>query len=251
MATEHLQTPPASTTADASLTPITELHDPRAIQILSTEHWSTLTARSLAYNEAFVRAGMFLTFLSMSFVGLALVADAMGFGQQFLTLTAIVLGFDLIVGLTTFTRVSGANFDDLRAMQGMGRIRHGYIQAAPMLLPYFSTATHDDIESVVRDYGTSDRFGLATIVYGLSTSLGMVGLVVSMLAGVEIGVVAMLLGADMTAAVWMAVIGALLIFVALFVGIALRVPRNQAQLPVRFPATVESHSPSAESESVG
>jgi hypothetical protein len=51
MATEHLQTPPASTQADASLTPITELHDPRAIQILSTEHWSMLTARSLAYNS--------------------------------------------------------------------------------------------------------------------------------------------------------------------------------------------------------
>ena len=106
MATEHLQTQAASVRTDTAATPITELHDPRAIQILSTEHWSVLTARSLAYNEAFVRAGMFLTFLSMSFVGLALLADAMGFGPQFLTLTAIVIGFDLIVGLTTFERIS-------------------------------------------------------------------------------------------------------------------------------------------------
>lgn len=48
--------------------PITSLTDQRAIQILSTEHWSLLSARSLAYNEAFTRGGMFLAFLSMSFV---------------------------------------------------------------------------------------------------------------------------------------------------------------------------------------
>ena len=236
MATEHLQTPPASARPDAPLTPITQLHDPRAIQILSTEHWSVLTARSLAYNEAFVRAGMFLTFLSMSFVGLALLADAMSFGPQFLTVVAIVLGFDLIVGLTTFERVSGANFDDLRAMHSMARIRHGYLQAAPPLLPYFSTATTDDIDTVVRDYNTPDGVGLATFVYALSTSLGMVGLIVAMLAGVEIGVVARLLGVDTTAAVWLAVIGAVLIFALLLAATALRVQHNQARLPARFPA---------------
>ena len=234
MATEHLQTPPTSTKPDTSLTPITELHDPRAIQILSTEHWSVLTARSLAYNEAFVRAGMFLTFLSMSFVGLALLADAMGFGPQFLTLTAIVLGFDLIVGLTTFERISGANWDDLRALHGMARIRHGYIQAAPMLLPYFSTATTDDVDRVTRDYDAPD--GPATIAYALSTSLGMIGLIVAMLGGVEIGVVAMLLGTDMTTSTWLAVIGAVLLFALLLAGTGLRVQHNQARLEARFPA---------------
>jgi hypothetical protein len=242
MATEHLQTPPASAKADASLTPITQLHDPRAIQILSTEHWSTLTARSLAYNEAFVRAGMFLTFLSMSFVGLALLAEAMTFGQQFLVVAAIVFAFDLIVGLTTFERVSGANFDDLRALHGMARIRHGYIQAAPLLLPYFSTATHDDIDTVTRDYNAPDGYGLATIAYALSTSLGMVGLIVAMLGGVEIGVVSMLIGADATAAVWLAVVGAVLMFLILLVGTAMRIPRNQKALQARFPATAATAS---------
>ncbi|HEX5578341.1 MAG TPA: hypothetical protein VFY43_01615 [Candidatus Limnocylindria bacterium] len=246
MASEHLQTPPATAEPDSALAPITQLHDPRAIQILSTEHWSTLTARSLAYNEAFVRAGMFLTFLSMSFVGLALLADAMTFGPQFLTVAAIVIGFDLIVGLTTFERVSGANLDDLRALRGMARIRHGYIQAAPMLLPYFSTATHDDIDSVARDYNAPDGLGPAAIMYGLSTSLGMVGLVVSMLAGVEIGVVAQLLGADMTLAVWLAVIGALLVFVVLVASTVMRIPRAQAGLTARFPADPPSTDEPAE-----
>ena len=52
--------------------PITDLTDQRVVQILSTEHWSLLASRSLAYNEAFTRGGMFLTFLSASIVALAL-----------------------------------------------------------------------------------------------------------------------------------------------------------------------------------
>lgn len=232
MSTER---PQSASAADVPPGPITSMTDPRAIQLLSTEHWSLLTARSLAYNEAFARAGMFLSFLSMSFVGLALLAGAMDFGQQLLTLTMIVLGFDLIVGLTTFDRISGANFDDVRAMHGMARIRHGYVQAAPMLLPYFSTATHDDVEAVLRDYDVPDGW-LGNFTYAVSTSLGMVGLIVTMVAGVEIGVVGILVGLEVTAAAWLAVIGAVVFFVLLFAWIALRIPRNQARLSARFPS---------------
>src|SRR3989337_1720793 len=74
--------------------PVTSLDDPRALQILSTEHWSLLSARSLAYNEAFTRGGMFLSFLSMSFVALALLAQGMSFDREFLIIAAVVLAFD-------------------------------------------------------------------------------------------------------------------------------------------------------------
>ena len=50
-----------------------QLSDPRVITILSTEHWSLLTARSLVYNEMFTRGGMFLTLLSASLVALGFV----------------------------------------------------------------------------------------------------------------------------------------------------------------------------------
>src|SRR6476620_669720 len=78
MSSERPATPPMPAGA---VTPITALPDPRVITILSTEHWSLLSARGLAYNEAFVRGGMFLTFLSMSFVALALLAQAMAYGD--------------------------------------------------------------------------------------------------------------------------------------------------------------------------
>ena len=106
---EHL--PPPGTAGDpATGDPMAGdgLDDPRLLQILSTEHWSLLSARSLVYNEAFARAGMFLTFLSASLVALAFVASAMAFSRQFLVLAAILLFVDIAIGLATLGRMLDA-----------------------------------------------------------------------------------------------------------------------------------------------
>src|SRR5687767_325102 len=205
MTTEPTQT-------DAPVTPIESLDDQRVIQILSTEHWSLLSARSLAYNEAFTRGGMFLSFLSMSFVALALLAQGMRFGSQFLTIAAVVLAFDLVIGLTTYGRISGANVDDLRAVHGMARIRHAYTEIAPVVRPYFTTPTHDDVVSVLAAYGDPPSTGLGLIVYGLLTSGGMVGLITSMVGGVFIAVLSLIVGVSGGLAVWIGVGGAVLVF---------------------------------------
>src|SRR3712207_913221 len=144
--------------------------DPRIVTMLSTEHWSVLSARSLAYNEAFTRAGMFLSFLSMSFVALALVAQAMAFSHDFLLVASLVLAFDFLIGLVTVGRVIGVGHDDLRAMHGMNRLRHGYVEIAPVVAPYFTTGIHDDLASVMIGYGSPPERGLSVIVYGLTTS---------------------------------------------------------------------------------
>lgn len=81
--------------------------EPGALQILISEHASLSSARSLAYNEAFTRGNMFLGFLSMSLVALVLISQASP-GRDFLTITAVVLAFDLVVGLTTFGRILAA-----------------------------------------------------------------------------------------------------------------------------------------------
>jgi hypothetical protein len=222
--------------------PITSLDDPRAIQILSTEHWSQLSSRSLAYNEAFVRGGMFLTFLSMSFVALALLAQGMTFGDAFLTVAAIVLAFDFIVGLTTYARITGANVDDLRAAHGMARIRHAYTEVAPVVAPYFTAPTYDDIDSVVRTYGHIPDSGVGQIVYGLSTSGGMIGIVVSMVGGVLAGVLSLLVLAPEWA-VWIGLVGAVLTFIGIVVFTFGSVPKQQARLPVLFPAPTTTAAP--------
>jgi hypothetical protein len=224
---------------DASVKPVTSLDDPRAIQILSTEHWSLLGARSLAYNEAFVRGGMFLTFLSTSFVALALFSTAMSFGSQFLTVAAVVLAFDFIIGLLTYGRISGANVDDLRAVHGMARIRHAYIEIAPITKPYFTTATYDDVASVISAYGTGSSSPAGDIFYAFTTSGGMIGLITSMVGGVLAAVIALIIGLSGGLAIWIGLGGGVLVFVLIVVLTFGAVPRHQAALGVLFPAPSE------------
>jgi hypothetical protein len=221
---------------ESGVEPVTRLDDPRALQILATEHWSLLASRSLAYNEAFTRGGMFLAFLSTSFVALALLAQAMTFGDQFLTVAAIVLGFDLVIGLTTYFRISGANGDDLSAVYGMARIRHGYTEIAPILTPYFTTPTHDDTPSLMVAYGNPSSRGIGVVLYGLTTSGGMIGLITSMVGGIFASVLGLILGVPGGSAVWVGVGGAVLVFAVLAVLTTGSIARNQEALPALFPA---------------
>lgn len=79
---------------------------------------SSRTSRQISCYQ-FTRDGMFLTFLSMSFVALALLAQGMSFGGDFLAVAAVVLAFDLVIGLATCGRIMGANADDWRAVHGI------------------------------------------------------------------------------------------------------------------------------------
>lgn len=222
------------------------LDDPRFLQVLSTEHWSLLTARSLAYNEAFTRTGMFLTFLSMSFVGLALIGPPLAFSHDFLVIAAIALAFDVVVGLLTFERVGGCNVEDLRAMHGMNRIRHGYVQVVPTAAPYFVSGTFDDIETVTAQYGTPSSSALGDIFYGLSTSLGMVGLIVSLVSGIFGAVLALLFGAVWPVPLLVGGLVAVLGFAALATFAYRFALRTQAELPVAFPRKPDGDPPPAQ-----
>jgi hypothetical protein len=132
----------------------TDLTDPRVITILSTEHWSLLTARSLVYNETFTRGGMFLTLLSASLVALGFVYQGGGGGPEFPVVVVAVLALDLFVGMATLGRIIGATGEEFRALQATARIRHAYVELAPLVAPYLSTATNDDSDSVLEIYGT-------------------------------------------------------------------------------------------------
>jgi hypothetical protein len=222
--------------------PVTSLHDPRAIQILSTEHWGLLSARSLAYNEAFTRGGMFLGFLSMSFVALALVAGAMSAGSEFLLVAALVIGFDLVIGLTTYGRIVAANYEDYLAVHGMARIRHGYGEIAPVVLPYFTTGTHDDQRGVLIGYPTAPARGVGSLLYGLTTSAGMIGLIVAMLGGVLAFIVGLLAGVPVEGSFVVAAAAALVTFAILLAYAYRYFARRQGALEARFPTPAEDEA---------
>jgi hypothetical protein len=114
------------------------------LQILSTEHWSLLASRSLAWNESFTRAGMFLSTLSGAIVALSLIGGVDGFSDSFLNVALVVLPVVLFVGLGTWLRMAAANYHDAMTVFGMNRIRAAYLEIAPELAPYFVMGTHDD-----------------------------------------------------------------------------------------------------------
>lgn len=211
--------------------------NPRALTILQEEHKSLSAARGLAYNEAFSRASLFLTFLSMSFVALGLSAQAMGFIREFLIIAAVLLSFDLAVGVATFVRLAGAASDDLRAIHGMNRIRHGYLEIAPETAPYFTTGTNDDMPGILVTYGFvyRRRAALENFGHGLSTSQGMVGIIMALVGGVLAGVVTLLLGAAGAAAFAVAALVTTTVFIAGARWGLRDAARDRAALPVRFP----------------
>lgn len=208
------------------------------MQVLSTEHMSLLSQRSLVYNEAFTRVGMLLTFVSMSLVAVALLSGALPVRSDLVAIVAIVLGFDLVVGVATVIRVRNAYQEDFIAVQAMNRVRRGYLDLAPGAAPYLSMGTYDDLPGVVASYGTSivPSSTLAGVAYGLSTSIGLAMLVVALLAGAFLAVVGLAAGASGWTSLAAGAIGSLIALALLgWVGMRTQV-RNQANIVVRFPA---------------
>lgn len=193
---------------------------------------------------------MFLTFLSMSFVALALLTQAMGFAQEFLIVAAIVLTFDFLIGVTTFTRIIDIVAEDLRAMHGMNRIRHGYIQIAPHVAPYSTSGTHDDVASVLSNYGTraSGRSMLAGLAYAFSKSLGLVAMIVALVGGTLASVVTLAVRGTGWQALVVAIGATLIVLVALGRWAFVEMTGNQAALPVLFPAPPAESEPSQPGE---
>ncbi len=224
-------TPPAPA---APRQPITLEGSAAELQILAAEHSSLLTARSLVYNEAFTRASMFLDLLGMSFVGLALLATAVGFGQDFLIVAVIVLAFDFLVGVLTYVRVMTANGEDFFAMHAMNRIRHGYLLIAPNVRPFFTSGSHDDVDGVMRSYGYAVQGG-NDLIQGLSTSGGMVGLIVTFVGGLLVAAVALLVGLSAMGALIAGVVGAVVVFAVAARWALGLVAHSQETVETRFP----------------
>ena len=229
--------PPAGTPAATSAPGGSALDDPRALQILSTEHWSLLAGRSLAYNEAFSRAGMFLTFLSATLIVIGFLIGSQGLSPAVVPVAAVLLLADLYIGAATVGRLIDASSEELHAVRGMNRIRHAYREMVPGLEPYFVTSFHDDARGVLAAYGTitaSDTV-LANIAHGLTTMVGMVATVVAMIVGALAALVVVGLGAGVEVALLAAVVG-FLIGTAIFAVAGMRgALAYQENIDSRFP----------------
>jgi hypothetical protein len=166
------------------------LADPRALDILTTEHASLAASRSLTYNEAFSRAGMFLTFLSASLIVIGFVVGAQGLSPTVVPVALALLLADLYIGAATLGRIIDASREELHCVRGMNRIRHAYREMVPGLEPYFITGFHDDASGVLAAYG-DDRAPTtrwADLLHGLTTTPGMIATIDGMIAGAIVAI---------------------------------------------------------------
>jgi hypothetical protein len=157
---------------------------PHAAQILATEHWSLLAARTLIWNEALNRATVFLTVLSASIIALALLADATGFGPQTTTLALVLLPVVLLLGVATFVRQVQINTEEFKLVLAMNRLRHAYLKIEPGLTPYFTTGHHDDEPGILATYMIEGASRLWFVAHFLINTPTIVASVVAALATV-------------------------------------------------------------------
>lgn len=209
--------------------------DPRALQILTTEHWSLLSARGLAYNESFARASMFLAFVSMSFVALALLATANGFTREFLAIAAVMLGFDFLIGILTVLRMMFAALEDTRATFGMNRIRNAYVRIAPTVERFFITGVHDDVQGMMKTVSLEGLKPGDSLALTLSTSGTMVALIDTLIGATLVATILLAVGADLGFAVVVSGASAVVLFVLGMITAVAYLNRRMSRFESRFP----------------
>lgn len=229
-----LEPDPASRVPPSHLPPPGGLgENPHALQILMTEHWSLLSARSLGYTEAMSRASIFVAALTGSVVALALVSQATDFGDGFIAFSLVLLPVVFFLGAVTIVRIGQINFEDAIWVQGMNRIRSGYHDLAPELEPFFVTSRYDD------DLGVRTSIGMPNVVPRKQAFVAIPG-VIAVLDAVVAGAIAgiAMIGLDVGTAATIAV--GIVVFLATMVGFAAWGVRSimtyRRSMVVRFPS---------------
>ncbi len=187
----------------------------RRAQLLSTEHWSLLATRSMSWNEAFSRTGMFLSTLSASTVALALAGPAMEFGSAFPLFALVVLSVTLFLGLATYVRLLQVNNEDLYWVTGMNVIRAAYTRLSPGIEQDFVTGHSLDADGMARTYGAVDVTSSVSPWHMLVTTPAVVAVISSAIAGVMAGLVA----AQLSMALEVAVVVGVAVFVVAVVAL--------------------------------
>ena len=153
------------------------------VAIMTTEHYTLQTGRSMTIAETNGRASLFVGAVSSGLVALALVGQLSRLGTAFFVFSLVVLPTLFFMGVITFERVLESGSDDLIYARGINRIRHLYLEYAPQMQPYFILSTHDESGLPIEHLGTRHR-----VRWQVFLSMGgMVAMINSVLAGSFVG----------------------------------------------------------------
>jgi len=229
-----LEPDPTTRTAPASTrAPEAELGGPHTLQILTTEHWSLLAARSLVYTESLSRTSIFVAALTGSVVALALVVQATDFGSGFAAFALVLLPVVYFLGIVTIVRLAQVNWEDARWVQGMNRIRNAYLQLAPELEPYFVTSRFDDDLGILQSSVAMRKWPGPSQAFVAVP--GVVAVINSVVAGATAGIAAIELGVGTGGALALGGAGFLLSLAGVVVWANRTIDRFRSDIEVLFP----------------
>jgi hypothetical protein len=124
----------------------------RRAQILATEHWGLLAARSTAQSEVLTRITIFLTLVSAGLITIGLLGQASGFDGWFTPAMLAILAFLCLIGFMTVVRVMNVSEEDMMYVVAMNRLRGAYVELDPAIQVYFLASTYDDQAGMQRTY---------------------------------------------------------------------------------------------------
>lgn len=190
----------------------------RRAQILATEHWGLLAARSTAQSEVLTRITIFLTLVSAGLVTIGLLGQATKFGDGFGPAALGILGFLAVVGVMTQIRVFNVAEEDLMYVVAMNRLRAAYTTLDPAVEDFFLASAEDDEPGLRRTYSFLRRRSVShlagssamlivivnAVVAGLLTATIATTAGVGSLAALIVGVVtvALVTAGSMTYGAW-------------------------------------------------
>ena len=200
------------------------------VSIMTTEHYTLQTGRSMTIAEVNSRSSLFVGAVSSGLIALAFVGQISHLGTAFYVFSLVVLPTLFLMGLITLERVLQADMADIIYTRGINRIRHLYLEYAPQMQPYFILPAYDDRAG---EFGSEAIYPL-WLQFFLSIS-GMLAVIDSVLAGSFVG----LLLAAFTLPLWACTsAGVVTFFVSAAIHPLLLRPwmRVERNLPVHFPS---------------
>jgi hypothetical protein len=201
------------------------------ISFMTTEHFTLQGARTSAVAETNSRLQTFMTFVSMSVLALALVAQISRLGDAFFTFAFLLLPVVYVLGLATIGRFRQLWQEWFHAGQAMNRIRRYFVDVAPEAKRYLTLPTTDEPWTTLSAWGirAGGRLG------GLVTVFAVLAMINSVVASVLAGLVAIRLTDRGSLATAVGAAAFVLSFLLLMSAGRKDFFRNMAQAETRFP----------------
>lgn len=165
----------------------------RRAQLLATEHWGLLAARSTAQSEVLTRITIFLTLVSAGLVTIGLLGQATAFSGWFGGAAVAILAFLALIGIITHVRVMNASDEDMMYVVAMNRIRVAYTDLDPALVRYFLAGVNDDEAGMNLTYSFLRRRSFSHL---FGSSMMLIAVVVGCVVGLLTGAVFTVFGAS-------------------------------------------------------